>query len=144
MSDINQLLSSLQKTRKLGQGKWIACCPVHQDKSPSLAITQKPDGGVLIHCFSCHANGLAVCSALGVDPSTLFPRVDNPRYEKQSCSGFSAWQLMYALKDDLIRLLVVANSMKAVNALSNEDRDFVSSLVIRINEGIGQLEGTHQ
>lgn len=48
---------------------------------------------------------------------------------------------MHALKDDLIRLLVVANGMKAIDALSSEDRDFVSSLVIRINQGVSYLGG---
>jgi hypothetical protein len=36
--------------RKSGAG-WIARCPAHQDKSPSLSIREQ-DGRVLVHCFS--------------------------------------------------------------------------------------------
>ena len=34
-----------------GRDRYKARCPAHDDKSPSLSITQKPDR-VLIHCFS--------------------------------------------------------------------------------------------
>ena len=137
----NDILSRLSKVRRLGDGKYVACCPVHGDKNPSLAVTQKPDGATLIHCFGCGANGIAVCNALGVDPSVLFPPSDNPKYEKQSRSGFNAWQLLHGLKDDLIRLVIVANELKKLDALSDEDRSFVANLAIRISDAINYLEG---
>ena len=34
-----------------GKGKWMARCPAHNDKSPSLAICEAGDR-VLIHCFA--------------------------------------------------------------------------------------------
>lgn len=37
--------------RPAGRDRYKARCPAHDDKSPSLSITQKPDR-VLIHCFS--------------------------------------------------------------------------------------------
>lgn len=138
------ILSHLQKVRRLGDGRYIALCPCHDDRNPSLSVTVKPDGGVLIYCPACGAKGTDVCRTLSIEVSALFPPSDTPKCEKQSRSGFSAWQLLHGLKDDLVRLLVVANAMKSISALSGEDRDFVSSLVIRINEGISHLEGTHQ
>ena len=34
---------SLEKGRALGHCKYVACCPAHDDKSPSLSVTQKGD-----------------------------------------------------------------------------------------------------
>jgi len=37
--------------RKVGRG-WSACCPAHDDRSPSLSICDAGDGKVLIHCHA--------------------------------------------------------------------------------------------
>lgn len=31
---------------------WMACCPAHDDRTPSLSIRQGPDGRVLVKCFA--------------------------------------------------------------------------------------------
>ena len=79
MSNIDALLSKLDKVRSNGNGKWLACCPAHNDKSPSLAIKETEDDKILIHCFS----GCAVAdivAAVGLELSDLMP--DNPTYQK--------------------------------------------------------------
>ena len=46
--------SGLEKPRRLGTGRYIACCPAHDDKRPSLSIADK-NGNTLVYCFSgCH------------------------------------------------------------------------------------------
>ena len=50
----------------------MACCPVHNDKNPSMTITETDDGKVLAHCFSCGARGTDVVEALGLPQSELF------------------------------------------------------------------------
>ncbi len=37
--------------RKAGAA-WMACCPAHQDRDPSLAITDAKDGNVLVRCHA--------------------------------------------------------------------------------------------
>lgn len=41
----------LDKGRRIRTGHYTACCPAHDDKSPSLSITQKSDA-VLVYCWS--------------------------------------------------------------------------------------------
>ena len=48
----SQLVERLEGVRKTGSAKWIARCPAHEDKSPSLAIRECDDGTTLIHCFA--------------------------------------------------------------------------------------------
>lgn len=141
---LSELSTKLDKFRRLSEGRYSACCPVHGDKTPSLGISLKPGGIWVMHCFSCGANGQAVCDSLGIDVTALFPPSDNPRYEKQPRIGFSAWQLLHCLQSDLVRLLIVANELKTNQALSSEDRDFIAGLVLRLNDGLQYLEGSKQ
>ena len=41
----------LRGFRQVGQGSFMACCPAHDDKTPSLSITEISDG-VLCHCHA--------------------------------------------------------------------------------------------
>lgn len=72
---VHKLLSRLEKVRQERQGQWVACCPAHQDKSPSLAIGESDDGRVLVHCHGgCSA--LDVITSVGLEWSDLFPDTD--------------------------------------------------------------------
>lgn len=77
---IEDIIPHLDKVRGRN-GKYTACCPVHNDSSPSMTLQEK-DGKVLIHCFACTANGLDVIRALDLPASYLFsePLVDDPTY----------------------------------------------------------------
>lgn len=79
------LLSKLEKVRQTGPGRWIACCPGHYDKHPSLNIREIEDGTVLIKCWAgCGA--IDVISAVGLEFSDLFPSngsYNNAKREKQ-------------------------------------------------------------
>lgn len=72
MGQIDTLLHRLDKVKQTGTGKYMACCPAHYDKSPSLSIKEADSGKVLIHCFAgCHYAD--VLDAVGLRPSDLFP-----------------------------------------------------------------------
>lgn len=56
--------------RHSGAG-WIARCPAHEDRSPSLSIGEGRNGKVLLHCFGgCTSE--AVCDSLGLSLADLF------------------------------------------------------------------------
>jgi len=78
----DKLLSCLDFVRQTGKDKWIARCPSHMDKSPSLSITEKDDGRVLIHCHAgCGA--AEVLDAVGLDYSALFPEDLSQHYRAE-------------------------------------------------------------
>lgn len=71
MTAIDVLLTRLEGVRKSGRG-WIARCPAHGDKSPSLSVTDIGDGKVLVHCFAgCDVH--SIVGALGLTVADLFP-----------------------------------------------------------------------
>lgn len=75
-SNVGTFLERLNKVKSKGSQSWVACCPAHQDKDPSLSIKELTDGRVLIHCFSGCAP-LDVLSAVGLDWDALFPEESN-------------------------------------------------------------------
>lgn len=77
---IENILSKLDKVKKAHRG-YKACCPVHNDKNPSMTITETDDGKVLAHCFSCGARGSDVVEALGLPASELFSGDFNRTYD---------------------------------------------------------------
>lgn len=69
---LEKVISRLEKVKSTGTNKWIACCPSHLDKSPSLAISETSDGIVLIKCWAgCSANDIV--QAIGLQLRDLFP-----------------------------------------------------------------------
>jgi len=67
---LDEFLSRLQGVKRRGENKFIACCPAHDDKDPSLSLTER-DGKILLHCWSgCSA--LSVVESLGLTLGDLF------------------------------------------------------------------------
>lgn len=67
MNHVALLLSRLEKVRTTGKQKWKACCPAHDDKSPSLSIGVGDKGQVLLHCFAgCTVDAILAAIDSGV------------------------------------------------------------------------------
>ncbi len=66
---VEELLSRFDKVRRHGKG-WIARCAAHEDKRPSLAITQG-DKGWLIKCWA-HCDFRDIVTAAGLEPQRMF------------------------------------------------------------------------
>ena len=81
MLPLDNLLSRLEKAKPQGRG-YLARCPAHDDKSPSLSIDEKDDGSLLIHCFAgCPAAD--VLAAVGLELKDLFPASNLPFSKKK-------------------------------------------------------------
>jgi hypothetical protein len=65
------ILDRLQRAKQTGPGRWIACCPAHDDRTPSLSIRELEDGRVLLHDFGGCETG-DVLAAIGMQFSDLF------------------------------------------------------------------------
>lgn len=66
---VDQILNLVGPVRKGGRG-WMAKCPAHQDRRPSLSISEGEDK-VLLHCFAgCEIQ--AICGAIGIEVRELF------------------------------------------------------------------------
>jgi hypothetical protein len=69
---IGNLLNRLTKVRRNGNNQWMACCPAHQDRTPSLAIKDVGDGRILINCMAgCGAED--VLDSIGMTFEDIMP-----------------------------------------------------------------------
>lgn len=74
---VDQVLEQLEAVRRNGEGRWMARCPAHGDRSASLSVREGDDGRVLLHCFS-GCTFLEVVAALRLEPQQLFPPAAEP------------------------------------------------------------------
>lgn len=132
------ILSLLSKVRKMGPDRWMACCPAHNDKSPSLSIRETPDGRVLLHCWTgCGAN--EVLDALGLTFEDLFPeRLTD--YSPKERQPFSHREAMAALVPEV--MFVAAASSDMLKApLKKRDHDRLIVAASRLAAAASYVEG---
>jgi hypothetical protein len=99
------LLDRLDRVKHTGPGRWIACCPAHEDKSPSLSIRELDDQTVLVKCFAgCGA--IDVLDALGIEWSALFPR-GSRQGARPSHSGIPAHDLLVILDHEITVAMLI-------------------------------------
>ncbi|HEX2879852.1 MAG TPA: toprim domain-containing protein [Polyangiaceae bacterium] len=66
MITINDVLPKLRGVKRTNPGHWMARCPAHDDKSPSLSVSEVAGGRILLHCFTgCSFESLT--AALGIN-----------------------------------------------------------------------------
>jgi hypothetical protein len=74
---VEDLLGRLESVRRNGEGRWMAKCPAHGDKTASLSVRVGDDGKVLLHCFAgCRFTEIA--AALSLEARQLFPAPTAP------------------------------------------------------------------
>ena len=72
MKPLRRVLDLLDGVRPGADG-YTALCPAHDDTNPSLSVSERDDGKVLIKCFAgCDTQ--EVVEALGLEMRDLFPR----------------------------------------------------------------------
>lgn len=117
--NLGLLLSQLSKVKQNGRGQYIACCPSHNDKHPSLAIRQTDDGKILLKCFG-GCSTYEIVSAIGLELTDLFPRESN--YSTPLKNPFPASSVLHCIQTEALIVAMAACNLANGVTLSNEDR----------------------
>ena len=135
MSQIENIISRLQKV-KGRNGSWTACCPAHEDRSPSLAIRETPDGRILLHCFGgCSTE--SVLGAIGMDLTDLFPPTNDYDYtqpRKPLAQRFYASDMLRVIQFEASIVAIAAYDMANGKKLETKDLERLKLASLRINE----------
>jgi len=132
---VEDLLPLLDGVRSSGKNRWIARCPHHKDKSPSLAITRGDRVPIVMHCFAgCDADQIAM--SLGIKLSDLMPDPEprDPGAQQKQRLPFTAIQAMQCLSKEVNFLFVCASDMARGEILDKPTRDALAICAGRINE----------
>jgi len=119
MNNIDTLLSRVHKLKKTGDSKWLACCPAHDDKSPSLAI-KLTDDRILIHCFAgCDFSDIV--SALGLELSDLMPKSKRHSRPNNKRPRFNKSELFDRIVEESAILIVAIRQVFSGTPLNDND-----------------------
>lgn len=135
---IETLLSRLTQV-KGRNGSWIACCPAHEDRRPSMSI--RDDGGkILIHCFAgCEVE--SILGVVGMDLTDLFPPDEDRDYKPQQRTKLYASDVLKTLHFETEIVVTAAAYMAMGKQLEDADRDRLMLAYQRIDQGKRMVEG---
>lgn len=104
MNAAARVLDRLQRVKQTAPNRWIAACPVHEDRSPSLSI-REIDDRVLLHDFGGCDTG-DVLAAIGLELKDLF---DKPiaSHVAPSQSPIPARDLLVVLDHELAVAVII-------------------------------------
>ena len=133
---LDEFLSRLTKVKKTGNG-WIACCPAHDDKSPSLTVGIGKGGGVIAHCFG-GCDIADVVAAVGMTLSDLMPETapDRP-YSRQR---LPAMDVLRALRFHATMTAIVASDIANDRPITQETKDTMMETAAAIHEAYSMVE----
>lgn len=124
----DKLLSALSKVKKTGSASWTACCPAHNDKSPSLAVKELDDGRVLVKCFGgCSID--EILGAVGLEIDDLFP----PRPigdRKRERMPFSPNDVLRLIAKEAMIVAATANAMRTRKLTEKETERVINSAAL--------------
>jgi hypothetical protein len=126
------LLDRLGGVRPAGPGRWIARCPAHPDRTPSLSIRELEDGRVLVHDF-CGCLVGDVLAALGLTMGDLFPRRLPEHSYPATHSRIPSRDLLEIISEETSVIAIVAADLLAKKPVSERDWQRLATAAARIH-----------
>ncbi len=123
ISPLDRLLPRLDGVRQTGPDKYLARCPLHDDRSPSFSIRVMEDGRLVLHDFGgCPTEG--ILASIGLGFADLFPaRAPDPFHQGETPKPprFQARDLIELAAFESLVVSIVANDILKGKQLSPED-----------------------
>lgn len=102
MKPADKLLSCLDKVRQVKTNRWLALCPAHPDKNPSLQITETEDGTLLVKCWA-GCTTAEITRAVSLEMRDLFPCNKDSNHHLPNRTAVAHERLILRLGQALIR-----------------------------------------
>ena len=128
------LLSQLAKVKRTGDGRWLARCPAHDDKGPSLSIRELDDGRTLVHCFAgCSVHEVLFAANLEMDQ--LYPEreIEHGKAERRP---WPAADILRAVAFEAMVVAMAGAALLAGQPMNAFDRDRLFIAVGRIQAAL--------
>ena len=123
MSPVEKLLTHLKGVRRVGDGRWIARCPAHDDRAPSLSVREMADERVLIHCHA-QCDPASIVGAVDMTLADLFPpRPIASDFAPRERRPWRASDVVRALEHELLVAIVFLGDVARGRPMTPADRD---------------------
>jgi hypothetical protein len=114
------LLARLDGVKRTGIDRWLARCPAHNDKRPSLSIREIDGERSLVHCWAgCAVSD--VLTAVGLTFDALYPERLS-QYGKPERRPFPAADVLRAVERETLIAAVAASYLGNGGDLTDCDR----------------------
>ena len=130
MSNLDKLLSRLDKVKRIANDRYTAICPAHDDRSPSLAI-KDTDDRLLLHCF-CGCETAEVLSAIGLTFTDIMPGQSKGNFKKDN-KPFYAIDILAIIKFEVSLVCLYAGDISKGLKLTSQDKERLLLATSRIN-----------
>lgn len=131
MSKLDKLLSGLDKVKRTGKDSFIACCPAHDDRSPSMTIREIEPDHILMHCFAgCDTQ--SILAAIGLSFNDVHPDRARDDLRRPSQIPFNARDVLAALHSESTKVLIYAKDVQRGKALTDAESLELAKSVGRI------------
>ncbi len=139
---IDTLLDRLDGVKETGPRRYVARCPAHDDRSPSLAIKDCDDGRMLLYCFAgCETED--VLAARGLTFSDIMPeRIGVDHRYKPMRQRFDARQVLEGVSHEIMVACLIADRL--ADTADDDDKSRLMLAAARLNNALSivQLLGT--
>lgn len=135
---VDHLLSRLTKVKRSGNDQWMACCPAHDDRSPSLSIKDAGNGKILVNCLAgCSA--LDVLGAVGMDWNDVMPEKAISHYEAPVRQRVYPSDALRAIQFEARIVIATAFALHKGEKLPQSDLDRLKVSMERINAALEMM-----
>ncbi len=132
--NIDTLLSHFDGVKEIGYGKYVAQCSAHDDRSPSLAISEGDGGRLLLHCWAgCETED--ILSARGLTFADVMPeRIGSEHSYKPLKSRFDARQVLEGISHEVMVICLITE--KYASIIGDEDEARLMLAATRLNTAL--------
>lgn len=137
---VENLLARLDGVRRTGPGRWIAKCPAHKDRAPSLSVTtisKIGDGRILVRCFAeCPIE--SVLDSIGLTFKDILPPKRSGHYIARERRPFDPLDVLRCLSREALILLGASAKLLAGESLTQADFDRLQVCAHRLLDAEGK------
>ena len=127
------LLSRLAHVRETGTMSWSARCPAHEDRNPSLSVTELAGDKVLVNCHA-GCSIFAVVETVGLSMSDLYPPRDSgAKVSRRKPMPFMPSDVFNLARTEAGVVWVIGADMHKNKTNSEEDFERLSEAVRRLD-----------
>jgi hypothetical protein len=125
------LLKKLNGVKRTGADRWVARCPSHDDRRPSLGVRTLDDGRTLLICRAGCATA-EVLAAVGLTFDALYPERAIEHRVPGEHQPLDAWNTLRSLPTELAIIIIYVSDVRAGRDISKADHVRFLTAVERI------------
>jgi hypothetical protein len=126
------LLDRCEAVQSLRDGKYLARCPAHDDRSPSLSIKECSDGRVLIHCFAgCEPE--VILKSVGLSFRDLMPERSRGVHSYRPLRWINPVDALHTLDHEALVVAIIGADFLEHKEIDDETWARLAASVSRIN-----------